>query len=135
MLTIADHSPGASGVLLLVDGDDESRRALQLMLQARGFAVQSFASAHAALADPACDDAVFLVVQDSLPDARGAEVLEALRARGWNGRAVLMADSTTSVAPSDETDGFLAVLDNRVRRFALLMALAKGEPNRPSAHP
>lgn len=110
--------------LLLIEGDDGARRALQLLLQGHGFEVQSFSSARRALADPVCDEAGYLLVERITADADGLGVLGVLRGRGWQGRAVLMADAADAHREAGRLAGFAAVIDKPVRSSELLSALA-----------
>ncbi len=107
--------PPRRGGLLLIEGEDEARRALQLLLEGRGFDVLAFATARTALAARPVE-ARFLVADRA---AGEAGVLATLRGRGWAGHAVLMTESS---AEGGETS-FAAVIGKPVRAGELLAAL------------
>ncbi|MDF7777756.1 response regulator [Sphingomonas sp. AOB5] len=117
-------SPAARQRILLVEDDDGVRRSTHLMLQAQGFEVRSFASAAALTADPAIGEAAWLVADYRLSDSNGLEVLGALRASGWQGRALLFtAFSSATLRDAAEAAGFEAVLEKPVRPLELSAAL------------
>jgi FixJ family two-component response regulator len=76
--------------LALVDDDPGARRALQLLLTGRGFEVRSYGASQDLLADPHHDRAQVLVADYRMPGADGLELIAALRAKGWHGRALLI---------------------------------------------
>lgn len=119
------QSPQRGRVLLLED-DDGVRRSLQLLLQGLGFEVRSFAAATPALADPLSAEMDFLIADNRLPDGDGLSALRALRARGWQGRAVLItAFPSVDVSKEAERLGFAAVLEKPLRQQVLLGALTR----------
>lgn len=126
MSAIAQIQPVARGRVLLLEDDDGVRRSLQLLLQGNGFEVRSFASAKQALADPLSTDADFLVADNRLPDGDGISALKTLRARGWEGHAVLVtAFPSASVSDAAERAGFAVVLEKPLRQHVLLNALIR----------
>lgn len=118
------ETPPVRPMLLLVEDDDGVRRGLQLLLQGQGFDVQAFASAHAALADPAVPAAHYLVADYALAEGDGIALLTALRGRGWNGTAVLItAFASADLRAAASAAGFVAMLDKPFRDDDLLRAL------------
>lgn len=114
------------GRVLLIEPEDSVRRGLQLMLQGWRFSVRSFSAAAPALADADAEDAHVLLVAQRLLGSDGGAVLRALRQRGWQGRAILLAESRSSALVADALEtGFSAVLEKPVGRLDLLNALAK----------
>ncbi len=112
--------------LLLVEDDDGIRRSLQLLLQGQGFNVRAFASAAPALADAAASEARYLVVDYLLADSDGIAFLRQLRARGWQGVAVLItAYASPEVRDGARDVGFVTVLDKPFRDNALIAALTR----------
>lgn len=111
---------------MLVDGDDAARRSVQLLLQAHGVTVRSFAGVAEALAahDPRDD---LLLAVDRLPDGDGIALLRVLRADGWTGRALLITGASSPAPPSlrdaARAAGYDRILERPLRRHALLAAL------------
>jgi FixJ family two-component response regulator len=117
-------------ILILVEDDDGVRRSLQLLLFGRGFEVRSFASAAAALADPAALDAHYLVADYRLPESDGVTLLAAMRERGWTGRAVLItAYPSDALQDAAHVVGFNAVIEKPLRQQDLLGALNSRRSN------
>ena len=116
--------PTARPTLLLVEDDDGVRRGLQLLLSGQGFDVRSFASAHTSLADTALQTARYLVADYALAESNGIELITALRARGWHGRAVLItAFGSPELRAAATVAGFDAMLEKPFRDDDLLRAL------------
>jgi len=91
MILAAPPDPPARARLLLVEDDPGVRRALQLLLRARGFDVRAYADATALIADlDAQIGAVALVADFKMPQIDGVALLAALRAAGWGGPALLI---------------------------------------------
>lgn len=111
-------------LILLLEDDAGVRRALHLMLRAHGFDVHSHESAVLLLADPAIPRAEFLIADYRLIDSNGIDVLRALRATGWQGRAILITGAP-SPALRDEAlaAGYAAVLEKPLQPHDLLHAL------------
>lgn len=78
--------------ILLVEDDSTLRRSLQLSLQARGFEVRAHASGVTMLQDAAWADAACMLADCHLEKPDGFEILSSLRARGWEGPALLICD-------------------------------------------
>lgn len=118
-------APDPRPLVLLVEDDDGVRRSLQLLLTGRGYRVRSFPALAPAIADADARQAALLIADYRLPDGDGVALLSRLRARGWDGRAVL-----TTAFPSRALDaaargaGFAAVIEKPLRHQELLGALA-----------
>ena len=113
-------------LLVLVEDDDAVRRSLQLLLFGRGFQVRSFASASSALADPGAIDARYLVADYRLPESDGVSLLRAMRARGWQGRAVLItAYASEILREAANAVGFNAIVEKPLRQQDLFGALTE----------
>lgn len=98
--------------LLLVEDDASVRRALQLLLHGRGWDVRAHGSADAALSDPFSGDAALLVADYRLAGTDGIDLLLRLRARGWQGRAILITGYPSKTVDQAATDaGYAAVLE------------------------
>jgi FixJ family two-component response regulator len=110
--------------ILLLEDDAGVRRALHLMLCAHGFEVHSHESAGLLLADAAIPGADFLIADYRLIDSNGIDVLRALRATGWQGRAILITGAP-SPALRDEAlaAGYAAVLEKPLQPHDVLHAL------------
>lgn len=120
-MPVADHRPPRRA--MLVDGDDAARRSVQLLLQAHGVAVRSFAGVAEALAahDPRDD---LLLAVDRLPDGDGIALLRVLRAGGWTGRALLVTGTAPpTLGYAARAAGYDRILERPLRRHALLAAL------------
>ncbi|WP_244501515.1 response regulator [Sphingomonas gellani] len=110
---------------LLVEDDEGVRRSLQLLLHGRGFEVRSYASAVPLLQSDQERDADVLVADYQLPDKNGIAVLRDLRARGWQGRSVLItAFPSQALIQEAQGIGFHAVLEKPLQHHLLMAALA-----------
>ena len=97
--------------LLLIEDDAGVRRSLQLLLQGEGFEVHAFSSATPALSEIANWAATHAVLDYQLPDGNGIDALQALRAAGWNGTAVMItAFDTGELRTRAQEAGFSAIL-------------------------
>jgi CheY-like chemotaxis protein len=107
--------------LLLIEDDASVRRDLQLLLQGKGYQVISFADVGPALADPESVEATHIVVDYSVPHCDGIEALRILKARGWQGVAVLITASySEALRERAIAAGFVQVLAKPFRDDALL---------------
>lgn len=112
--------------LLLVEDDDAVRRSIQLLLQARGFDVRAYAAGPALLADPRVTQARCLVSDYFIQGSDGLEILERLRARGWNGPAVLItAFGSPDLERRARAQGYSAVLRKPFREHVLTDTVAR----------
>jgi len=117
---------GARRRLIVIDDDDAVRRSLQLLLNSRGYDVRSFNAAAPALADPGLTRTPFLVIDRRLPDGDGLALLDQLKRRGWNGRAILITGFPSStLAAEARARGYDAVLEKPLRQHELLMAIGE----------
>lgn len=98
--------------ILLAEDDTAVRRSLQLLLQARGYDVRAHASGTTLLDDPLTASAACLVVDYRLDGPDGFEILSRLRARGWDGPAVLItAYAAPDLQQRAASGGFGAVIE------------------------
>ncbi|OAN61567.1 response regulator [Sphingomonas sp. TDK1] len=111
--------------VLLVDSQDDSRRAVQLLLQGCGMDVRAFASAGAALAETALDQIRTLLISRELSDGDAIHLLRQLAMRGWRGRAILIGRSHAELDEEARAAGFASVVKKPVGRLELLGALAR----------
>jgi len=108
----------------LLEDDPGVRRALHLMLRARGFDVHAHESAGLLLADPATATAEFLIADYRLMESNGIDVLQALRATGWQGRAILITGITSPALQAEAlAAGFAVVLEKPLRPHDMIHAL------------
>jgi CheY-like chemotaxis protein len=112
--------------VLLVDSQDESRRALQLQLQGCGMDVRAFSSAAAAMAEATLEQIRTLLIARQLSDGDAIDLLRRLIERGWKGRAILIAgQSHAELDEAARAAGFAGVVKKPVGRLELLGALAR----------
>jgi len=119
---VADERPR----ILLVEDDPGVRRSLQLLLQARGYDVRAHAIGATLLADPAVETAVCLIADYRLTGLDGVEVLQALRARGWLGPAILItAFGSPSLTARAAAAGYASVVEKPMRDKILVATLTR----------
>ena len=82
---------GTRPQILVVEDDSAVRRSLQLLLAARGYAVRAHGSARQALADPGVLASQCLIADLVMEDIDGLGLLDALRKRDWQGKAILIS--------------------------------------------
>jgi two-component system C4-dicarboxylate transport response regulator DctD len=68
-------------LIAVIDDDEAARHSIGQMLSLRGWAVEVFSSAEAALAWPGLRDAMCIVTDVKMPGMDGEEFLAAMRAR------------------------------------------------------
>ncbi|MGN6820632.1 MAG: response regulator [Sphingomonas sp.] len=118
-------NPVIASQVVIVEDDDALRRSLQLLLTGLGYEVLAFSRPKAAMASPAAAGASRLVIDYILPQSDGIETLRILRARGWQGRAVLItALHSPQLRRFALNAGFAAVLAKPFRSEELIRALA-----------
>jgi CheY-like chemotaxis protein len=111
--------------VLVVDSEDASRRALQLLLQGCGFDVRAFSSA-ASAAESAIGQVRIMFVAHRLSDGEGVRLLRRFVERGWRGKAVLIAEASRDELDIDAREsGFTAVVKKPLGRLEVLGALAR----------
>ena len=118
--------PAHDGIgVLLVEGDPAVRRARQIMLLSEQYDVRSYATGAAVLADPRSRAVPCIVVDTEGSPGAGIDVVEALRASGWRGTAILLDGSmpSTALLRAAERHGD-KVLDRATGDGALLSAIA-----------
>ena len=86
-------------MILLVESDSGLRRALHLLLMARGHGVKAYAQAPHLLADPLTQEGDCLIAEHRPAQMDGFDLLRRLRAAGWQRPAIL-----TTVDGSLETE-------------------------------
>lgn len=83
--------PALSGIAL-VNRDPALRRARQLMLRSERFEVRAYATGVALLGDPLALRCACMIADVEMSDLSGVQLLKAMRATGWTGAAILLAD-------------------------------------------
>ncbi|MBN8831292.1 MAG: response regulator [Sphingomonadales bacterium] len=112
--------------MLVVEDDASLRRSIQMLLQGRGFQVRAFAGADPMLLDERLDEAVCLVADYRLGNRDGVELLHSLRARGWQGPAILItAYSSDMVRRSAEQAGFAEIIEKPLKERVLVNTVAR----------
>jgi FixJ family two-component response regulator len=111
--------------LLLVEDDAAVRRALQLVLRARGYDVRAYAAGSALLADlDAQRRAVVLIADMKMPEVDGVTLLRALRSGGWQGPALLITGFPSPQVRADAlAAGYVRVLEKPLIEHALADAV------------
>jgi FixJ family two-component response regulator len=110
--------------ILLLEDDPGVRRALHLMLRAHGLDVHAHEFSDLLLADPAIAEAEFLIADYRLPESNGIDVLRALRAAGWQGRAILITGAvSTALREEALAAGYVAALEKPLRPHDVIQAL------------
>lgn len=112
--------------ILLVEDDAAVRRSLQMLLSAKGYAVRSFASCTAVLADAALDQASCLVADFRLAEMDGLALHRRMRARGWRGAAILItAFGTDELIGRALHEGFGDVIEKPLLDHQLERAIGR----------
>ncbi len=114
--------------IALVDGEAIARHARQLMLRAGGSEVRAYPSCAAALADPAALACACVIADLEMADVGGIELLRLMRAKGWRGAGILLADVVPAALHLLAIDeGFVAMrtagLDDHRLTAAVAVAL------------
>ena len=91
----SDHSVPTHCRLLCVDDEPLMREVLELLLHRKGYDVRTCADGHAALRllerDPTAFDVI--ITDNQMPGLTGIEMVELLRANGYNGRVIFYSSS------------------------------------------
>ncbi|MBB5686656.1 response regulator [Sphingobium boeckii] len=112
--------------ILLLEDDPGVRRSLQLLLQAQGLDVRAYASGVSLLADETTAGAICLVADYRLEDLDGIAVLSRLRAKHWDGPAILItAFPTEALRRRALVAGFAVVMEKPLRPRALTETLSR----------
>ena len=86
----------------LVDGDADVRHARQIMLRSEHYAVRSYATCAALLADPKSRFCQCIILDVEMDDVDGVDLLARMRASGWQGRGILLDGIEPHAATSQE---------------------------------
>lgn len=110
--------------VLVTDDEAGIRRSLQFLLHAKGYDPQSYTSASALLADAGALSADCMIADYNMPDLDGLSLLGAIRAKGWNGPAILIsAYCTEDLKLRAKACGYAEVIAKPFIRGPLLEAL------------
>jgi len=126
-MTTKVANPRVGRDVILIEDDDALRRSLQLLLIGQGYHVLAFSQPEAAIASSASLAAACLVIDYVLPRHNGIETLRMFRAKGWQGRAVLItAFHSPGLQDAAADAGFAAVLPKPFRTDDLSRAIGDG---------
>jgi FixJ family two-component response regulator len=115
--------------LLLVEDDAAVRRSLQLMLQSKGYDVRAYRTGQGLQNDPEAMRASCLIADLVIPGGDGLSLLQDLRARGWNGKAILISGHLTDEWAGRALDqGYDAVLPKPIPDNVLTKWVARLAP-------
>ncbi len=119
-------SCGRGSKLLLVEDDPPARRAHQLLLRGCGYDVRAYGDGRRALADPTTLEAICLITDHEMEAIDGPSLLQAFRALGWEGIAILLTGISREVS-SREAGGvhFEVVMEKPVDDHGLLDVLSR----------
>ena len=121
--------PVAPFTILVSDDDHRVRRSIQLMLCSCGYAVRSYTSGSALLADPQAMCGNCLVVDYHMVDVDGFTILQTLRAKGWCGKAIMVsAYCDQSLDACALKTGFDEVIAKPFVARAIIDAIARYAP-------
>jgi FixJ family two-component response regulator len=124
-MSTSPSKPGVKRYKVLVTDDEASiRRSLQLLLHAKGYEPQSYSSASALLADIDALSADCIIADYNMPDLDGLSLLAAIKAKGWNGSAILItAYCTEDLKLRAQACGYAEVIPKPFIRGPILEAL------------
>jgi len=115
--------------LLLVEDDPAVRRSLQLLLRGRGYNVRAYSGGRQMLDDPTSIDAACLITDFRMNDMNGIEILQDLRAKGWQQPAILITAFHGEALMSAARDaGFDVVLEKPLQDQALMAVIGDKAP-------
>ncbi|MDF0544142.1 response regulator [Sphingobium sp. H39-3-25] len=122
-----DSTPLDRRYTILVSDDDPGvRRALQLLLRSRGYAVSGYTSGSALLADRCAKDADCVILDYHMPDIDGFAMLRYLRHTGWSGHAVMISGFHDGVLAQRAAEaGFDLVIAKPLIGRVLLQAIER----------
>ncbi|AMK22899.1 response regulator [Sphingomonas histidinilytica] len=87
-------------MVLVVESDAGLRRAMHLLLIARGYGVKAYADEGFLIGDPATRDGACLIAEYRPPYADGIGLLRQLRAARWHHPAILTTDDRSAETES-----------------------------------
>ena len=117
--------------ILLAEDDPGVRRSLQLLLRGQGYDVRAYVEGQPLLDDAQNLNAACLIADYRLGDTNGLAVLAQLRARGWQGPALLItAFPTAELMRQAEAEGFSMVLEKPLKPYMLAGLLERLAPLR-----
>lgn len=126
MLTAREVRGEAPPFVLIVEDDPAVRRSLLLLLQGRGFAAKAWSAADPALAEAARAAPDCLIVDYRLDGSDGIAMLASLRAKGWEGPAILIsAYGSAELGGRARDAGFALLLEKPLREHALVDAVTR----------
>lgn len=116
-----DKSPP---LVVVVDDDEAVCRSLKMLLETQGYRVRTYSSGADLLAGPGLGDGDVMLVDYVMPGRDGIEVVGDLRARGWQGIAMLITGRYGAVRPEAAAAARLdAVLEKPLDKESLLASL------------
>ena len=117
--------PRTDGRVLIVEDDESMRQAIERLLGAAGIESRAYLSAEALLANGAAAHASCIVSDLKLPALSGLEMLDEIRARGWQPPLILItAHDTPGLRTEAVRHGVASYLVKPFRGTALLDAIA-----------
>ncbi len=112
--------------LLIVEDNPGVRRSMQLLFHGQGFDVRAYGSGEALLADARAEDPACVVADYRMQGLDGIALLDALRARGWNGPAVLVTGfRSPDIVARATAAGYGAVFEKPLRERSLVEAVLR----------
>lgn len=108
-------------VIAVVDDDDAVRDSLRFLLEAAGFRAAMFSSAESFLSNPAGMTCTCLLLDQHMPSVTGLELLQQLRATGYDLPVAIMTASPSARLTQRAMElGAAAVLEKPLSEPALL---------------
>jgi len=135
-MTATAEAPGRRVRILLVEDDSAVRRALQLLLTARGFDVRAYPSATGLSARREALAADCLIADLVMPNIDGFGLLRGLRHAGWEGPAVLISGHLTDDSERQaRKEGYDVILRKPLAETALISCLSRLLPTGSASPP
>lgn len=117
--------PPTDGRVLIVEDDESLRQAIERLLGAAGIESRAYLSAEALLANGAAANASCIVSDLKLPALSGLEMLDEIRARGWQPPLILItAHDAPGLRDEAVRHGVASYLVKPFRGTVLLDAIA-----------
>jgi len=115
--------------ILLVEDHPGVRRSLQLLLRAQGYQVKAYLDGQSLLNEAQNLGAACLIADYRLANMDGLAVLTILRARGWDGPAILItAFPSPDLAEKAHAAGFDLVLEKPLHPRVLIRQVERFVP-------